>query len=139
MVPNAVENQIITLPTFGEILLGVINDVICADGPDRVHVPRTAYASNLCAKRFGDLHSERTHASGRTVNQDLLPRLNLSLVAKPLQCGECCHRYRSRLLKRHVTRLHDQCGLWGTRVLGKGSAGTPDSENRSLRVTDTDA
>ena|SRR5205085_1727360 len=83
MVPNAVENQIITLPRFGEILLGVINDVICADGSDHVHIPRTAYAGDFCAERFGNLHSERTHASRRTVDQDLLSRLNLSLVATP--------------------------------------------------------
>src|SRR5438067_9913778 len=114
MVPNAVENQIITLPRFGEILLGVINDVICADGSDHVHIPRTAYAGDFCAERFGNLHSERTHASRRTVDQDLLSRLNLSLVAKTLQCGECRHRCRSRLLKRHVIRLHDQYGLGNT-------------------------
>src|SRR5712691_930405 len=114
MVPNAVENHVITLPTFGEILLGVIDDPICADGSDHVHIPRTAYAGHICAEPLGDLHSERTHASRRTVNQDLLPRLNLSLVAKTLQCGECRHRCRSRLLKRHVIWLRDQCRLGST-------------------------
>src|SRR5208337_4661937 len=108
MVPNAVEDQVITLPTFGEILLGVINDVICADGSDHLDIPRTAYAGNLCAEPLGGLNSERTHASRRTVNQDLLPRPNLSLVAKTLQCGAARHRHRSRLLKRHVTGLRDQ-------------------------------
>src|SRR6516225_959144 len=54
----------------------------------------------------------------RTVNQDLLARLNVSFVAKTLQCGDCRNRYRSRLLKRHVIRLHDQCSLGSTHVLG---------------------
>src|SRR5438477_4534967 len=139
MVPNAVENQIITLPRFGEILLGVINDVICADGSDHVHIPRTAYAGDFCAERFGNLHSERTHASRRTVDQDLLSRLNLSLVAKTLQCGECRHRCRSRLLKRHVIRLHDQYGLGNTCIVREGPLGDPDSDTRTLRVTDTHA
>jgi len=31
MVPNVVDNQIVALRTFGEILFGVINDLICAD------------------------------------------------------------------------------------------------------------
>ena len=61
-----------------------------------LHTPVT------CAERFGDLHSERAYASRRTINQDLLSWLNMSLVAKPLQCGECRHRYRGCLLKRHV-------------------------------------
>src|SRR5271157_5013582 len=140
MVPNAVENQVITLPTLGEILLGVINDVICADGSDHVHIPRTAHASNLCTERLGDLHSERTHASRRTVNQNLLPRLNLSLVAKTLQCGECRHRYGGCLLEGDIIRLHGQYRLGSTHILGKGSlAMEPDFGTRSLRVTDTHA
>src|SRR5437879_12832228 len=106
MVPNAVENHILTLPTFGEILLGVIllcvillcvillcvillcvillcviNDVICADGSHHLHISRAAYAGHIRAERLGDLHRERTHASRRTVNQDLVLPLNLSLVA----------------------------------------------------------
>ncbi len=31
MVPNVVENQVVTLPALGEILFGVINDLIGAD------------------------------------------------------------------------------------------------------------
>src|SRR5712691_10421790 len=120
MIPSAVENQVITLPTFGEILSSVINDVIRADGSDHVHIPGTAYASDLCAERLGDLHSEGTHASRRPINEDLLPRLKVSLVAKTLQCGECRHRCRSRLLKRHAIWLHDQCRLGSTHILGKG-------------------
>src|SRR5262249_6858409 len=114
------ENKVVTLFTFGEILLGVINNVICADGSDHLHISRTAYAGHICAEPLGNLHSERTHASRRTVNQDLLPRLNPSLVAKTLQCGQPRHGYRTRLLKRHVIRLHHQCGLRCTRILGKG-------------------
>src|SRR5437773_12219825 len=108
MVANAVEKQIVTLPTLSEILLAVINDLICADGSDHLHIPRTAYAGHIRSEPLGDLHSERTHASRSAVNQDLLPRLNVSLVAKSLQSGECRHRYRRRLLEGHGIRLHDQ-------------------------------
>src|SRR5262249_45625157 len=120
MVPHAVENQIVTLPTFGEILLGVINDLIGADCSDHAHIPRTAYAGHLCAEGLGDLHSERTHTSRRAVNQDLLPRLHVSLVAQTLQGADCRHRDSSRLLNRHVIWLHDQCRLRSTHKLGKG-------------------
>ena len=84
MVPHQVENQVVTLPAPGEVLLGVINDVICADGADHLHISRTAYAGHISAERLGDLYTERTDTSRRAVNQDLLPRMNLSLVAKTL-------------------------------------------------------
>src|ERR1700733_7083914 len=119
MVPDAVENQVVATPSVGEILLGVINDMICADRSNHVDIPCAAHAGHLYAKGLGDLNGERTHASRRTINQDLLPRLNLSL-AKSLQCGECRHRYRSRLLKGHVIRFHNQCRLGSTRILSEG-------------------
>ena len=40
MVRNIVENHVVTLFTFGEILFGVINDVICAEQSDQVQIPR---------------------------------------------------------------------------------------------------
>src|SRR5712692_11346461 len=124
MVPNHVENQVVALRTFGEILFGVINDLICADRSDHVHISRTAHAGHFRSERLGDLHGERTHASRRAVNQDLLPRLNLSRVAKSLQCGDCRYRYRRRLLKRQVGRFQRHCSiLENTHVLSE-SAGS---------------
>jgi hypothetical protein len=72
------------------------------------------------------------HAPRRTVDQDLLPRLNLSFVAKTLQGGESRQGYRSRLLKRRVIRLHDQCLLGSTCILGKGPA--VQAEDRVARL-----
>src|ERR1700722_10304702 len=109
MVPNAVEKQIVTLTHFGEIFLGVIDNPIRADGSDHVHIPGTAYAGHFSAERFGDLDGEGAYASGRTVNQDLLPRLEVSFVAKTLQRGEAGHRNGSCLIERDVIRLCDQC------------------------------
>src|SRR5438094_10064823 len=104
MVPNAVENQIVslvvTLPAFSEILPSIVKDLLCADGSDHVHISLAACAGHICAERLGDLHRERTHASRRTVNQDLVRRLNVSLVAqvastKTLQCRQCPNRHSS--------------------------------------------
>src|SRR5947209_2652198 len=126
MVPSTVKNEIVALRAPGEILVGVINDSIRADRSHRVHTLRTAYAGYVCAERLGDLHGERTHSSRRTIDQDLLPRLNPPLVAKTLQCGECRHRYRSCLLKRHVLWLAGQCRLGSTSILGKGPTATTE-------------
>jgi hypothetical protein len=82
MVGIAVENQIVMLPTFCEILIGVINHLICANGADHFHVPRAGYPSHIRAERLGYLNSERAHTSACSVNQDFLSRLNVPLVAK---------------------------------------------------------
>ena len=102
MVPHAVENQVIPLPTGCEIFTGVINDLIRTDGSNHIHIARTAYASDLRAEGLGNLDGERTHAARRSVNQDLLPLLSWSLGAKTLQGGVCHHGHTGRLLKRDV-------------------------------------
>ena len=58
--------------------------------------------------------------SRRPVDQDLLPWLNLPLVAKPLQCGERRHRDGRRLLQRQVGRFRRDC-VANAHVLGEGS------------------
>src|SRR5882724_9854244 len=108
MVRHEVEDHVVMLAIAGEILLRVIKTHVCADGSDHFHIPRTADPGNLSAKRLRDLYSERTHAAGGAINQDLLARLNLSLVAQTLQRGESRHRRRGRLLKRYVVRLPRQ-------------------------------
>lgn len=59
-------------------------------------------------------HDERTHSSRRAVDQNLLSRLNVSIITKTLQGSERCHRYRSCLLEGHVVRLDDQYGFRNT-------------------------
>jgi hypothetical protein len=58
MVPNAVENHIVSLPTLGKVLPGVINDMIRADGLDHLDISGTAYSSHLGAERLGELYGE---------------------------------------------------------------------------------
>src|ERR1700733_3658878 len=120
MVPYVVEKQVVTLPAPGEILLGVINDLIRANGSDQVHISGAAYAGYVRAEPLGELHSERTHTSRGAVDQDLLPRPNLSLVAKTLQCSECRHTCGSRLLERQVIRFGGQCRFGRTHILREG-------------------
>src|SRR5713101_3356180 len=125
MVANAVEKQIVTLcsfgPTLSEILLGVINDMVCADGSDHVHIPRAAHTGHVRAERLGDLHSERTHASRRAVDQDLLPRLNPSFIAKALKGGDCRDRHSRRLVECEIGGFQRQFLFVSTHILGKGA------------------
>jgi hypothetical protein len=125
MAGKALEKTIVASRTLGEILLGAINDVIRADGSDHFHIPRTAYARNIRPERLGDLHSEGTYSSRRTVDQHLLPRLNVSLVAKTLQCGEAaigaeaaCSNVTS---SGFVTNADSEAHAYSAKARGSGS------------------
>src|SRR3984893_8763358 len=107
MVGNVIEDHVVTLVALGEILFAVIDDVIGADRSDKIDIPCAANSRDLCAKRFGDLHSESSYTSGRAVDQNLLPGLNLSL-AQALQRSKSGQRNRGGLLKRDARPLHDQ-------------------------------
>src|ERR1035437_9795997 len=122
MVPNAVENEVITLATLGEVIPRVVDDPVRADRLHQVNVPRTAYAGHIRAKRLGDLHAESAHASRSAVHQDLLPRMNPALVAEALQRSACRNRNGCRLLETDVWRLEGQSRFEGARILGKGSS-----------------
>ena len=125
MVPDVVENQVVAFRALGEILFGVIDDVIGADRSDHVYVSRAAHAGDVCPERLGDLHGERTHASRRAIDQDLLPRLNLSLVAETLQRRDCGDPHGSRLLERQVGRLQRHCSILSNQHVLRERTGPP--------------
>jgi hypothetical protein len=89
MVGIAVENQIVMLPTFGEILIGVVNHLICGKGADHFHIPRDGYPSHIRAERLGYLNSEGTHTSACTVERgkviDLRPDLSRESMSQWLR------------------------------------------------------
>src|SRR5882724_11441796 len=101
MVGNVIEEHVVTLATLGEILFCVIDDVIGADRSDKIDIACAAHSRDLCARSFGDLHREGSYTSGRPVDQDFLPGLNLSLP-QALQRGKSGQRNRGGLLKRNV-------------------------------------
>jgi hypothetical protein len=70
---------------------------------------------------LGDLPSERPHASRRTIDQDLLPWLDLPLIAKSLEGGECGHPNGRGLLEREVGRLRREVVLSSTRIFREGT------------------
>src|SRR5580704_14419859 len=112
MVPDKIENYVVTPPAVVEILLSeirlrIIDDPVCADRSNHLHIPGAADADDVSAERFRDLHREGTYASSCTVNQDLLPGPNVPLVAETLQRGQARYPHRSCLLKAYVVGLHD--------------------------------
>ena len=118
MIRHQVEDHVVTLPAPREVRAGVIHHPVGADGTDHLHVPGAADAGHVRAERLGDLHRERSDASGRAVDQNPLSRLDPS-CAQTLQCGEPRKRNRGRLLERNVRGLRGQVRFGGTRILGE--------------------
>ena len=86
------------------------------------NISRAADAGHICAERLGDLHRERAHASRRAVDQDLLSRLDLALVAQTLQGGDRRDGNGGRLLKGDVGRFQrDGAIRANTHILGEGA------------------
>ena len=73
MIRDVVQNHVVLLLTFGEILFCVINDAIGAERSDKIDIPRAAHAGDVRAERFRDLDRERADAAGCAINQDFLP------------------------------------------------------------------
>src|SRR5438132_9592019 len=113
------KNQVIPLPIAGAIFLRVINDMVCANRAHYVHIPRAAYGGDFSPKRFDKLYRKRTHTTTRTINQNLLPLLNVSFIAKALQGGESRLRYGCCFLKRYIGRFQDQCIFRNRYIFGK--------------------
>ena len=85
--------------------LRVVDDVVGAERAHQLDVARAAHAGDFGAVVLGDLHGERADAAGRAVDQHLLSRLDLALVAQALQCGDRRDRHGRSLLERHVGGL----------------------------------
>src|ERR1700736_759882 len=105
MVRNIVENDVVTFRAFSEILFRVINDMVRAERSHKIDIPRTADTGHIRAERLGDLDRECSHSPRSAINQDLLTRLNLSLVANSLQSRNARDVNRSRLFKSDVSRF----------------------------------
>src|ERR1041384_623343 len=124
MIPVSAKNQVIPLSAFCEILLRIINDMVCADGESHLQISCATNGGDFSAERFRNLHRESTDTAPRTINQHFVPRLYASNIPKRLQCGQRRHRCSGCLLERYVNRLHRQSILPTTHKLGKTSLTT---------------
>src|SRR5581483_11812519 len=125
MISVGGNDQIIPLFILGEIFLRVINNVVCTKRAHQVHILCTAHASHFSSQRFGNLHGKHPHATGRPIDQHLLPELYLSFRAQTLQGGDSCRRHGRCLLEREIGRFQRQCIFASTGILSKTAKTTP--------------
>ena len=102
-----VEQDVVAPVSPREVLSRVVDDVIRAERADRLDVLRAADARDLGSERLRDLHRVRPHASGGAVDEHLLPRPDVSLVADALERGQSGDAHCGRVLEGHVRGLVD--------------------------------
>jgi hypothetical protein len=113
----------------GEVLAGVVDDRVGADGPDQGEVSGAAHAGHLGAERFGDLDGEGADAAGRTVDQDLVSRPHLRPIPESLQRRDPAGGNGGGLLEGHRGRLADDRVARAARVLGEAAGAAAPSED----------
>jgi hypothetical protein len=119
MIAYAVEDEGVALRAGRGVVAGIVDHVVGANRSHKVDTSRPAHARHLSAERLGDLDGECAHAARGAVDQDVLPRLKLTFVAKALERGHPGDRYGGCLLERDVGWLQGQLVLGCTRVLGE--------------------
>src|SRR6185503_18480827 len=72
MVRHEIKDHVVLFAIHREIFSCVIDDCVCADRSDHLHIPRTANTGNLRAKRLRDLYSKCTNTTGGAIDQNLL-------------------------------------------------------------------
>src|SRR6266852_1085662 len=73
------------------------------------------------------------------MNENLLSGLNLSCIAKTLQCGECLYRGGGSVLKRSVGRFQRQSVFRNRCILGKTPRPCPEHLIPWLKLRDVGA
>ena len=135
-VARSVEYEVVVVHPVREVVACVVDGVGRADRSDQVRLRRAAHAGDFRSERLGQLHRKCSHASRLADDQDLLPRLSRSHVAKTLEGGDSGGGHGRSLLKGKVCRLRRKPVLSSTGVLGKGAvAGAEHLITRLERVT----
>src|SRR5437899_12891785 len=80
MIGGNVANQIVRLAIFGEIFFGIVDDMVCADGPDQVKIPSVCHRRAFSSRRLGNLHRECSNPATRTIDQYFLSGLAAAMV-----------------------------------------------------------
>ena len=123
VVRHVVEDEVVLLAALGEVFLRVVDDVVRADRADQLHVPRADDRGHLGAEGLGDLDREGADAARGAVDQDLLARVDLAVVAHGLEGDETGHRHGRCLLEGEARGLGRKLVLSRGRVLGVRALG----------------
>src|SRR5262249_58670077 len=87
VVPADVEDQVVVLAAVGEVLPGVVDDLVGADRADQADFRGAGHAGDRGPEGLGELHGIGADASRGTDDQNVLPGCDAP-GAQALQGGE---------------------------------------------------
>src|SRR5439155_24908193 len=92
-IASDVEDDVVAVAR-GEVVAGVVDDVVGAEGSDEFNLGGAAHAADFGTEGLRDLHGERAHASRRADDQYLLSGLHVRLAdgLKRGASGDGCGR-----------------------------------------------
>ncbi len=117
-----VQDQVVVPGAVGEVVPGVVEHVVGAQGPHQVLLGRTGDAGDLRAERLRQLYGVRADTAGGAEHQHRLARLDPAGIGERLQCRAGRDRHDRRLLEGEPLRLGRQLVLPHRGVLGEGAA-----------------
>ena len=121
--PGQLEDDVVAPPVGGDVLPGVVDDLVGAERADQVQVPGAAHPGHLGPEPLGELHGEGADAARGADDQDLLARLDARVVAQALQGGQRGQGDGRGLLEAQVGRLALDHVLGDADVLGEAARG----------------
>src|SRR5436853_7195072 len=89
MTSGYVADQVVAWSVLGEIFLGIVDYVICAEGTDQVYIPCVGHGRDFGYESLGNLHRERSYSTARAVDKYLLSGLELPIVADRVYGDDC--------------------------------------------------
>jgi hypothetical protein len=131
-VPGHLQDQVIALPGAGEVLLGVVDDLVGTDRADHVQALGAAHPGHLGAEGLGQLDREAADPTRRPDDHHRLAWLDPAGVPQGLEGREPRDGQGGGLLEAEVGRLRCQLALGDRGVLGKGSVAP--AEDRITRL-----
>ena len=108
------------MAAVGEVLAGVVEDVVGAEGAHEVELRGAGHAGDLRPGGLGELDGVAAHAAGRADDEHLLPCPDAPGI-EALQRGARRDRHRGGLREGEVPGLAGQLALLGDGVLGEAA------------------
>src|ERR1035437_95425 len=116
------KNQIVMPPVLREIFSRIVDHMISAKRFRSIQITRAAHGSDLSSEGLGNLNCKSANAAGCAIDENLLSRLDVSLVAQALKGSERRYRDGRRSLERKAGRLQHHLIFFGAHILRKGPA-----------------
>jgi hypothetical protein len=110
----------------GEVVPGVVDDVVGAQGSHQVELRGAGHAGDVGPECLGELHGVAADTTGRADDQHRLSRLDAADVAQRLQGGARGDRHHRCLFEGNVHGLAGELVLSDRGILREGSSGDPE-------------